>query len=96
MSDNFAVPTDDIDNPEWSKKDFASAKPGYDMPDHLRNAFPNTRGRPVGSNKTLISLRLDLDIIEHFRASGTGWQSRINAVLKQAVKSEAPSPRLAE
>ena len=42
------------------------------------------RGRPVlGPSKKLISLRLDQDVIDHFRAGGPGWQSRINAALRQ-------------
>jgi uncharacterized protein (DUF4415 family) len=30
-----------------------------------------------------LSLRLDPDVLEHFRASGPGWQSRINAALRK-------------
>ena len=42
------------------------------------------RGRPpVDSPKKLVSLRLDRDVIEQFRASGPGWQSRINAALRE-------------
>jgi uncharacterized protein (DUF4415 family) len=33
--------------------------------------------------KKLIALHLDPDIIERFRATGPGWQSRINAVLRE-------------
>lgn len=39
------------------------------------------RGRPNGSNKELVSLRLDKTVIAAFRATGKGWQSRINQVL---------------
>ena len=44
------------------------------------------RGRPPGSTKKLVSLRLDQAIIDHFRATGPGWQSRINEVLKKAAE----------
>jgi uncharacterized protein (DUF4415 family) len=37
----------------------------------------------------LISLRLDRDVIAHFRRSGRGWQSRINAALRKAAKLPA-------
>jgi len=33
-------------------------------------------------SKTLISLRLDQDVIEWFKAQGPGYQTRINAVLR--------------
>jgi len=40
-------------------------------------------GRPQSENtKKLVSLRLDPDIIERFRATGPGWQSRINTALR--------------
>jgi uncharacterized protein (DUF4415 family) len=43
------------------------------------------RGRPKSdSPKQLISLRLDPDVIERFRQTGPGWQSRINEILKAA------------
>ena len=41
------------------------------------------RGRPRGSNKQQVAIRLDKDIIEHFKAKGAGWQSRINAALRE-------------
>lgn len=41
------------------------------------------RGRPLGSGtKTQITLRLDTDVLEKFKASGDGWQTRINDVLR--------------
>jgi uncharacterized protein (DUF4415 family) len=43
------------------------------------------RGRPKGSAKSQISLRIDSDVIEAFRASGAGWQSRINETLRKAA-----------
>lgn len=45
------------------------------------------RGRPHSSNrKHPVSLRLDPEVVAHFRRSGRGWQSRINAVLRKAAK----------
>jgi uncharacterized protein (DUF4415 family) len=43
------------------------------------------RGRPPGSTKTQVSLRIDNDVLAAFRAGGPGWQSRMNAALKKAV-----------
>ena len=48
------------------------------------------RGRPLGSGtKTQITLRLDSDVVEKFKASGDGWQTRINDALKSWVQSHA-------
>ena len=32
-----------------------------------------------------VSLRIDQDVLEHFRADGPGWQDRINAALRKAA-----------
>ena len=51
------------------------------------DGVPVPRGRPKSKNpKRPVSLRLDTDVIAHFRRSGRGWQSRINAVLRKAAK----------
>jgi uncharacterized protein (DUF4415 family) len=79
----------DDDNPEWTADDVARARPIADFP-ALAAAFPNgakPRGRPKGSttsDKSLVSLRIDNDVLERFRATGPGWQSRINKVLRAA------------
>ncbi|MGH7025526.1 MAG: BrnA antitoxin family protein [Caulobacteraceae bacterium] len=42
------------------------------------------RGRPRSpAPKRLVSLRLDPDVVARFRASGPGWQTRINEVLRE-------------
>ena len=46
-------------------------------------------GRPQSENaKELVSLRLDPDIIVRFRATGSGWQSRINAALREYLDKQ--------
>ena len=44
-------------------------------------------GRPPlrGEAKKQVTLRLDADLLERFRETGAGWQSRINATLRKAV-----------
>jgi uncharacterized protein (DUF4415 family) len=42
--------------------------------------------KPVVPNaKELVSLRIDRDVLEHFRETGPGWQDRINDVLRKAA-----------
>ena len=44
------------------------------------------RGRPkLERPKQAVKLRLDQDVLDHFRASGPGWQTRINTTLARAV-----------
>ena len=42
-------------------------------------------GRPKGSAKQPVSLRLDKEVIDRFRADGPGWQSRMNEALRKAA-----------
>ena len=42
------------------------------------------RGAQAAPTKKQVTLRLDPDVIDKFRATGPGWQARINAALKAA------------
>lgn len=45
------------------------------------------RGRPPAeAPKQAVSLRLDPDVIAHYKKSGAGWQSRMNAALRAHAK----------
>jgi|1048.fasta_scaffold19420_1 uncharacterized protein (DUF4415 family) len=45
------------------------------------------RGRPKLENpKELIHIRIDADVVHAFRSTGSGWQTRINALLKKEAK----------
>lgn len=43
-------------------------------------------GRPLGSNKESTTIRFDRDVLEAFRRGGPGWQSRINAALRDWLR----------
>ncbi len=44
-------------------------------------------GRPRSPRpKILTGLRLDADVLDHFKAQGPGWQTRINATLRAAME----------
>ena len=44
-------------------------------------------GRPkLETPKCPVSLRLDREVVEHFKATGPGWQTRINLALRKAAK----------
>ena len=43
-------------------------------------------GRPKGSgSKEQVTLRLDREILDHFRAGGPGWQTRLNDTLRAMI-----------
>lgn len=45
------------------------------------------RGRPIGSGtKVQVAIRFDRDVVESFRATGKGWQTRMNDALKDWLR----------
>jgi len=89
-----ALPEPDLtdpDNPEWTEEDFARAVgPEALSPEELA-AFPRTvarlRGRPrLDAPKEAVSLRIDRDVLAYFRATGAGWQGRLNEALRKAME----------
>lgn len=54
------------------------------------------RGRPAlpaDERKVSVSMRYDRDLIEAFKATGHGWQTRMNEVLRAYAKSHRLLPR---
>lgn len=88
VSDNlqdFVV--DDEDTPELTAERAARLRPARDvLPEYVLAQFKRSPGRPRSpSAKKQVTLRLDAEILDYFRAGGDGWQSRINRALRQAA-----------
>ncbi|MDA8256230.1 MAG: BrnA antitoxin family protein [Betaproteobacteria bacterium] len=88
----------DDENPEWTAEEFAKAKPAAAVLPELFGAkiaeelLRPKRGRPpVERPKAHVNIRLDADVVESFRATGTGWQTRMNAALKDWLKTHSPA-----
>ena len=76
----------DPDNPEVSDEAFAAARPASEVCPELVADYVRRRGSQKTPTKELISLRVDQDVLERWRATGPGWQSRINETLRRAVE----------
>ena len=53
--------------------------------------YRRQRGRPVGSDKESTTIRFDRDVLAAFRADGPGWQTRMNAALRDWLKNHSPA-----
>lgn len=54
------------------------------------DAYRKQRGRPAGSgNKEQVAIRFDNDVLAAFRAAGPGWQTRMNAALRDWLKDHS-------
>jgi uncharacterized protein (DUF4415 family) len=85
----------DDENPEWTEEDFKKAVPFSafveTLPETLRANF---RGRPrLAAPKKSITLRVDADLVSALKAGGRGWQTRLNAHLRDWLM-HAPPPDL--
>jgi uncharacterized protein (DUF4415 family) len=74
------------DNPEWTKKDFANAKPFAEALPGLAASIRKGRGPNKAPTKKLVSLRLSGQVLEAYKAKGPGWQSRIDEDLRRINK----------
>ncbi len=70
------------DNPEWTREDFAKARPFDEMFPGLRKG----RGPAKKPTKKSVTIRLDQNVVEFFKKDGDGWQGRINKTLVDAVE----------
>ena len=52
-------------------------------------AYRRQRGRPAGSDKESTTIRFDRDVLTAFRAGGPGWQTRMNAALREWLKTHS-------
>lgn len=87
----------DEENPEWTAEDFAKAKPASEVLPGLFTAalaaemLRPKRGRPVSASpKMHVNLRLDAEVVAAFQTTGRGWQTRLNAALKDWLKTHLP------
>lgn len=74
----------DEDSPEWTEEDFARARPGAEVlpPAFLRKV----RGKQKSPTKERITIRLSRDVVNQFRGSGPGWQTKVDDALRQWLR----------
>lgn len=82
------TPIDDPDNPELTDADFEKARPFSEVFPEQHKSLVRQGGRPrVASPKVHIGFRLSQDVIDGIRASGEGYNARVEAVLRDALRS---------
>ena len=76
---------EDPDDWESTDEELAQMRPFAEVFPELAESIRRARGRPkLEHPKRAVTLRLDPDVIDKFKATGKGWQSRINDVLRRA------------
>ncbi|MFA5663598.1 BrnA antitoxin family protein [Castellaniella sp.] len=84
-----AIETDAGQTLPGLREALAEASTGQFDQTHTPEQIIRSRGRPVGSTqavrKEAVKLRLDADVLAALRASGDGWQTRINDTLRASL-----------
>lgn len=76
---------------ELSAEDMAKFKPAAEVvPASLREKL-GVRGPQKAPTKERITIRLSREVVERFRESGEGWQTRVDAALRDWLKSHTPA-----
>ena len=75
----------DLDTMELDEEWFAKARPVSEAHPQVVEAFRRRRGKQKAPTKEQLTIRLDADLVAHFRGTGRGWQTRINKLLRKAV-----------
>ena len=71
---------------ELTAEDFAAMRPTAEVLPELAKLWRKRgeRGPQKTPTKQQVTLRLDRDVLDRFRATGRGWQSRVNEALRKA------------
>jgi len=80
------------ENGPYDPNDAEAARAWLTQADLIRGgkvARRGKRGPQKAPTKTLVSLRLSPDVINHFKATGRGWQTRIDSTLMESIKRRA-------
>lgn len=81
----------DSENPEWTEEDFRKARPAAEaLPASLARKL-GVRGPQKTPTKEQINIRLSRAVLEAFRVSGAGWQTRIDEALQDWLKTHRPA-----
>ena len=77
----------DPDAPEWTEADWTRARPATEVVPHIVERHRRPRGKQKTPTKEKVTVRLDAGIVAYFRATGRGWQTRLNEALRRAIDS---------
>lgn len=93
MVSRLPVIDDDGEVGDLSGVDPALFKPFSSLPESLQTKLRGIqRGRPKAAvTKERITIRLSPDVVRTFRATGDGWQTRVDAALRDWLKSHSPA-----
>ena len=91
FKDGDPIPYEPADGP-YDPNNAEAARAFFDKADLIRGGKVVRRGKrgpQKAPTKKLVSLRLSPEVVEHFKAAGPGWQTRIDSALRAAIRKRA-------
>lgn len=73
------------DNPPWTDDELAAARPFAEVFPELAASARRARGPQRHPTKVRVTIRLDRGTVDAFKATGPGWQTRLDAALKKVA-----------
>jgi len=91
MAERKPLTDDNGEVRELTGEDLSMFKPAHEVlpPAIIRKL--GVRGPQKSSTKERITIRLSREVVESFRMSGEGWQRRVDAALKDWLKTHSPA-----
>jgi uncharacterized protein (DUF4415 family) len=83
---------DDGEVRELTAEDFKQFRPAAEvLPSHIQTKLGmRRRGPQKAPTKERITIRLSSSVVENFRATGPGWQGRIDSALEDWLRTHRP------
>lgn len=75
---------------ELTKRDLGTFRPATEVLPTALKRHLGVRGPQKAPTKERITIRLSPDVVEAFRATGDGWQTRVDSALKDWLRSHRP------
>lgn len=92
MSKHPAPELIDDENPEWTDEMVKQSVRFDSLSESLQAKLkPPPRGPQKAPVKVLTTIRLSPDVMDAFKATGAGWQTRIDAALRDWLKTHSPA-----
>lgn len=94
MANRKPLTDDEGEVRELTEEDFRHFVPFSELPEAERRMLSSRkRGPQKAPVKELISIRLSQDVVNGLRATGTGWQSRVDGALRKWLKEQPKRAR---
>jgi uncharacterized protein (DUF4415 family) len=74
-----------LDHPKWTRAEISTAKRFDEVLPELAESYRRSRGPQHALTKVPVSIRLSREVVDHFKAGGPGWQTRIDDALAKVV-----------